>query len=116
MERLSIAGIDKRIAICKMFVAAMSYLVYRKSQYYGKDKTLHAFLLFDVAIFLSSAIIPYGYRMSYPFLAHYIIYLPRLQAYAKEKTRLQSALIMIGVFAIYWIVRYVICGYDGVII
>ena len=82
----------------------------------NKLKPLILFALMDCLLYLSSAFILFGYRASYFFLVHHILLIPRLISYThKKESRLILTVAFIVILSIYWYVRHVIAGYDGII-
>lgn len=80
-----------------------------------KNKPLFGFLLYDLVFYWFAQYIAFGYRFSYVFLAHYVLYLPRIDAAIKGDRA--KAIFRFGLLTIlcgYWAYRHIGVGYDGV--
>ncbi|MCI8568944.1 MAG: EpsG family protein [Bacilli bacterium] len=72
--------------------------------------------ILDVLLYCSSAVIKYGYRTSYFFLAHLIILYPRIDWSLKGyKGRTLYRICVVVLLILYWYFRYAVIGYDGTI-
>ena len=103
-------------ASIKFVMLIVISLFFRKIQ--NKDlNNLLIFLIFlDLAFYCSSAVVKYGYRISYYFLPYWILIIPKIDYELKNaKVKSTYRLIIILLLIVYWFVRYVIAGYDGTI-
>ena len=81
-----------------------------------QNQLLMTMSIFDVIFYSLSGFMRYGYRLSYLFLIHNIIFLPRMEKNIKIKNNKIIYLITIIMFLLlYWYFRYVAAGYDGTI-
>ena len=88
-------------------------------KYYKKDKQCKTYLyfsIFDILFYSLSGFVAYGYRLSYYFLIYHIFFIPKIyNSIDKSKDKFLFKLGISTLLIAYWVIRYVVIGYDGTI-
>ncbi len=88
-------------------------------KYYKKDKQCKTYLyfsIFDILFYSLSGFVAYGYRLSYYFLIYHIFFIPKIyNSIDKSKDKFLFKLGTSTLLIAYWVIRYVVIGYDGTI-
>ena len=103
-------------AILKIIMIVVIAMYFKKSENNEINRTLFSICVYDVVLYTLSYFIKYGYRISYYFLPHMILLLPRMEAdLRKSKGKSTFILVSVILLIVYWVVRYSIVKYDGTI-
>jgi len=80
----------------------------------AKTNLLSQFAILDVVFYCLSGFIKYGYRTSYFFLIHNILYIPRIEKniQSERNKRIFKAILVILLIG-YWVNRFILSHYDG---
>lgn len=110
---LGFTNLRTRYLIFKIIMLLAILFTYFCTNNKEKNNSLVAFAAFDVVFYSFSGFVKFGYRISYFFLPFYIIFIPRIIANIQtKKYRLLYLTVIILLSIAYWVVRYVIEGYD----
>lgn len=113
-ERFTVVNFNLLFACGKAIILAVTLFFSRKLENKTGNNLLIIMLVLDLILYCSSAFVKYGYRVSYLFLVYYIYIIPRIDRSLKgSKDRNIYRLVIVIAFVMYWILRYVICKYDG---
>lgn len=89
------------------------------AKYIEKNKSnslLIYYVTLDFVLYCSSAFIDYGYRISYYFLPYWIMLIPKIDFSIEDRKVKSTYRLLIAILLVlYWVVRFVICKYDGTI-
>ncbi len=116
----NIPNINWKFAFFKL-IMLIGILIFSKRLRTTETKKENSSLLIimailDVLLYCSSAVIKYGYRLSYFFLPHLIILYPRIDWSLKGyKGRTLYRICVVIFLILYWYFRYAVIGYDGTI-
>lgn len=103
-------------ALLKVIMLLAITVFFRKSENKEINRTLFCICVYDVVFYTFSYFIKYGYRISYYFLPHMLLLLPRMEVDLKNsKGKNTFWFVSIISLVVYWFVRYTIVKYDGTI-
>jgi len=109
-------NLNIKFFIFKIIFEAFLLLFYK---YYKNDKECNHYIFFsiiDILFYFLSYFVIYGYRLSYFFIVYHIFFIPKI--YEKIDNPKDKMIFKYGIIVLmilYWIIRYVIIGYDGTI-
>jgi len=109
-------NINWYFAAVKLIMLSGIIVFSKKAENKRSNNLLIMLAVIDLLLYCFSAYIKYGYRLSYFFLPHLIILIPRIDKSLENYSgRSLYRLFIIVSLIVYWIVRYCLVQYDGTI-
>lgn len=110
------ANINWYFAAVKLIMLTGIIMFSKKVENKKSNNLLIMIAVIDLLLYGFSAYIKYGYRLSYYFLPHLIILIPRIDKSLENYSgRTLYRIFIIVSLIVYWIVRYCLVQYDGTI-
>lgn len=110
------ANINWYFALVKLIMLVGIIIFSKKAENKKSNNLLIMIAVIDLLLYCFSAYIKYGYRLSYFFLPHLIILIPRIDKSLENYSgRTLYRIFIIVSLIVYWIVRYCLVQYDGTI-
>jgi hypothetical protein len=96
-----------------MGVSILAFYISAMNKKENNNAILAAFSAYDIVFYALSGFVMFGYRISYFFLVHDLIFIPRIDAMLSKKNKLLFRMVVLLLLVGYWINRFILSNYDS---